>query len=269
MLALPFPTIDPVAVAIGPIAIRWYALAYLAGFVLGWRYCLGLARATPGRPSAEDFDDFLTWAVVGVILGGRLGYVLFYNLSYYAGNPLEALAVWHGGMSFHGGLTGVIVAILLFCWRRGLSPFAFGDLIAAAAPIGLFFGRIANFINGELYGRAAPDVAWAMVFPRDPLQVPRHPSQLYEAFLEGLVLFAVLAVLVRRPAVRARPGLVAGLFFIGYGLSRIAAEFFREPDAQLGFLWGGATMGQLLSIPMVLFGIWLAARARPRETVQS
>ena len=262
MLALAFPAIDPVAFQIGPIVIRWYALAYLAGFVLGWRYCLHLARANPGRPSVEDFDDFLTWAVVGVILGGRLGYVLFYNLPFYLENPLDALMVWHGGMSFHGGLLGVIAAILLFCWKRGISPFAFGDLIAAAAPIGLFFGRIANFINGELYGRPATDVPWAFVFPRDPLQVPRHPSQLYEAVLEGAVLFVVLAIAVRMPAVRQRPGMAAGIFFIGYGLSRIIAEFFREPDAQLGFLYAGATMGQLLSLPMVLFGVWLVAYAR-------
>ena len=262
MLALAFPALDPVAFELGPIVIRWYALAYLAGFVLGWRYCLHLARSNPGRPSAEDFDDFLTWAVIGVILGGRIGYVLFYNLPYYLQNPLDALMVWHGGMSFHGGLIGVIVAILLFSLRRGISPFAFGDLIAAAAPIGLFFGRIANFINGELYGRAAPDVPWAVVFPRDPTQLPRHPSQLYEAALEGALLFVVLAIAVRLPAVRERPGTVAGLFFIGYGLSRIVVEFFREPDPQLGFLFAGATMGQLLSLPMVLFGLWLVARAR-------
>lgn len=262
MLAIAFPVVDPVAFEIGPVAIRWYALAYLAGFILGWRYCLRLAAQVPGRPEPEDYDDFLTWAVVGVILGGRLGYVLFYNLPYYAENPLEAFAVWKGGMSFHGGLAGVLVAILLFCRSRGISPFAFGDLIAAAAPIGLFFGRIANFINGELYGRAAEGVSWAMVFPRDPLQIPRHPSQLYEAALEGLVLFIVMAVAVRLPSVRQRPGLAAGIFFIGYGLARIAAEFFREPDAQLGFLWGGATMGQLLSLPMVAVGLWMALRSR-------
>ncbi|HYG84962.1 MAG TPA: prolipoprotein diacylglyceryl transferase [Azospirillum sp.] len=266
MLAIPFPAIDPVAVSIGPIAIRWYALAYLVGFILGWRYCLALAKRHPGRPSPEDYDDFLTWAVLGVILGGRVGYVLFYNLPYYLENPLEALAVWHGGMAFHGGALGVVAAILLFCWRRGLSPFAFADLICAAVPIGLFFGRIANFINGELYGRAAPDVPWAVVFPRDPLQVPRHPSQLYEAMLEGLVLFVVLAVAIRNPAVRSRPGMASGIFLVGYGLSRIIVEFFREPDAQLGFLWGGATMGQLLSLPMVLIGLWLMMRARRAVT---
>ncbi|WP_207456952.1 prolipoprotein diacylglyceryl transferase [Azospirillum sp. SYSU D00513] len=263
MLAIAFPAIDPVAIEIGPLVVRWYALAYLAGFVLGWRYCLGLARSNPGRPNPEDFDDFLTWAVVGVILGGRIGYVLFYNLPFYLQNPLEALKVWQGGMSFHGGLLGVLVAIFLFSKKRGISPLAFGDLIGAAAPIGLFFGRIANFINGELYGRPADGVAWAVVFPRDPLQVPRHPSQLYEAVLEGAVLFIVLAILARNPAVRARPGLIGGLFFIGYSLSRIIVEFFREPDPQLGFLFAGATMGQLLSLPMLAFGLWLALRARP------
>ena len=269
MLAIPFPAIDPVAIEIGPVVIRWYALAYLAGFVLGWRYCLRLARTNPGRPTPQDFDDFLTWAVIGVILGGRIGYVLFYNLPHYLNNPLDALQVWHGGMSFHGGLLGVVLAILLFSLRRGISPFAFGDLIAAAAPIGLFFGRIANFINGELYGRPAPDVPWAVVFPRDPLQTPRHPSQLYEAALEGALLFVVLAIVARNPAVRARPGLIAGLFFIGYSLSRITAEFFREPDPQLGFLFAGATMGQLLSLPMLAFGLWLALRARRAEPVET
>ncbi|MBY6260675.1 prolipoprotein diacylglyceryl transferase [Azospirillum sp. 412522] len=258
-----FPTIDPVAFAVGPVVVRWYALAYLAGFVLGWRYCLGLARLDPDRrPHPEEFDDFLTWAVIGTILGGRLGYVLFYNLPYYLENPLDAVQVWHGGMSFHGGMVGVLTAIALFCWRRGISPFVFGDIIAACAPIGLFFGRIANFINGELYGRPAPDFAYAMVFPRDPLQVPRHPSQLYEAALEGVVLFVLLAIAIRTPALRNRPGTVGGLFLIGYGLSRIIVEFFREPDPQLGFLFAGATMGQLLSLPMVAIGLWLVLRGR-------
>lgn len=262
MFAIPFPAIDPVALAVGPVVIRWYALAYLAGFVLGWRYCLWQARGNPGRPSPEDFDDFLTWAVIGTILGGRLGYVLFYNLPFYLQDPLDALMVWHGGMSFHGGMLGVLLAIVLFSTRRGISTLAFGDLIAAAAPIGLFFGRIANFINGELYGRPAPDFAYAMVFPRDPLQVPRHPSQLYEAALEGAVLFVLLAVAARTPAIRRHPGSLAGLFLIGYGLSRIVVEFFREPDPQLGFLFAGATMGQLLSLPMVLIGLALLLYAR-------
>jgi phosphatidylglycerol:prolipoprotein diacylglycerol transferase len=265
MLAILFPAIDPVAIQIGPLAIRWYALAYLIGFVAGWRYCIGLARKDDRPPTAIDFDDFLTWAVVGVILGGRLGYVLFYNTGYYLNNPLEALAVWHGGMSFHGGLLGVVTAIALFSRRRGFSPLALGDLIACAAPIGLFFGRIANFVNAELWGRVT-DAPWGVIFPGERAGgLPRHPSQLYEAALEGLVLFVVLAVLARRPSIRNRPGLLAGIFFIGYGISRIVVEHFREPDPQLGFLLGGnVTMGQILSVPMVLVGIALIVIARRR-----
>lgn len=256
MLALAFPNIDPIAIQIGPLAIRWYALAYLAGFILGWRYCMRLARQDSRPPRPQDLDDFLTWAVVGVILGGRIGYVLFYNLPYYAEHPLQALAIWRGGMSFHGGLVGVVTAIVLFARRRGFPVLALGDLVAAAAPIGLFFGRIANFVNGELFGRAS-DAPWAVVFPQGGPE-PRHPSQLYEATLEGLVLFAVLYVLVHRPGTRDHPGLVTGTFFAGYGLARIAVEFFREPDPQLGFLLGGhATMGQLLSLPMVALGLGL------------
>jgi len=264
LFALPFPAIDPVALEIGPLAIRWYALAYLAGFVLGWRYCLWLARQNPGPPQPIDYDDFLSWAVVGVIVGGRTGYVLFYQLDFYLNDPSQILMLWHGGMSFHGGFLGVIVAVLLYSRARGFSPLAFGDLLACAAPIGLFFGRIANFINGELFGRAS-DVSWAMVFPRGgPL--PRHPSQLYEAALEGLLLFVIIGLLARLPALRNRPGTLVGVFFIGYGLARTTVEFFREPDAQLGFLFAGATMGQLLSLPMILIGIGFvlfARRAKP------
>jgi phosphatidylglycerol---prolipoprotein diacylglyceryl transferase len=260
---LAYPSIDPVAFEIGPLVIRWYALAYLAGLILGWRYCIHLARRLPGRPDPIDFDDFLTWAVIGVVLGGRIGYVLFYNLPQYLAHPLEALEVWKGGMSFHGGLTGVVVAVLLFCRHRGISPYAFADIVGAAAPIGLFFGRLANFVNGELYGRAADaSVSWAMIFPHDPLQIPRHPSQLYEAGLEGLVLFVLMAVLVHNRRIAERPGLAGGVFFLGYSAARIVSEFFREPDAQLGFPWGGATMGQILCLPMILFGAWLAIRAR-------
>jgi phosphatidylglycerol:prolipoprotein diacylglycerol transferase len=262
VLALPFPAIDPVAVEIGPIAIRWYALAYIVGFVAGWRYCMALADRDPTPPTRRDLDDFLAWAVIGTILGGRLGYVLFYNLPYFALHPLDALMVWQGGMSFHGGLLGVLAAIVAFALRRGISPFALGDLIACAAPIGIFLGRVANFVNGELYGRPS-DAPWAVEFPRGGF-VPRHPSQLYEAALEGVLLFLVLFVLARRPDVRAKPGLLAGVFLMGYGLGRIVAEFFREPDPQLGFLFGGATMGQLLSVPLVLAGAWLAATAGGR-----
>jgi phosphatidylglycerol:prolipoprotein diacylglycerol transferase len=263
MPGIPFPNIDPVAIEIGPLAIRWYALAYIVGILLGWRYCLRLARRDSLRPNAQDFDDFVVWAVLGIILGGRIGYVVFYNAAHYLQNPLDALRVWEGGMSFHGGLIGVFVAIAIFSWRRGFLPLALGDLVAAAAPIGLLFGRIANFVNGELFGRAA-DVPWGVVFPRGG-ELPRHPSQLYEAFLEGLVLFAVLAILAHRPGMRARVGLLTGVFLIGYGLGRTFVELFREPDAHLGFILGPITMGQILSAPMVLLGVYLMVRARRPE----
>jgi len=261
MSGLPFPNIDPIAIEIGPVAIRWYALAYIAGILLGWRYCLRLARRDTLRPSPQDFDDFVVWAVLGIILGGRIGYVVFYNTAYYLQNPLDALRVWEGGMSFHGGLIGVIVAIAIFSWRRGFSPLALSDLVAAAAPIGLFFGRVANFVNGELFGRVA-DMPWGVVFPRGG-ELPRHPSQLYEAFLEGLLLFAVLAILAHRPGMRARIGFLTGVFLVGYGFARTFVELFREPDAQLGFILGQITMGQILSAPMVLLGLYLMVRARP------
>jgi phosphatidylglycerol:prolipoprotein diacylglycerol transferase len=263
VLTLAFPNFDPVALSLGPLVIRWYALAYVVGLVVGWRYVLWLASRYNGIVTREEIDDLLMWATLGVLLGGRIGYVLFYNLPYFSAHPLEIFALWQGGMSFHGGLTGVVVAVALFCHFRGRSFLRVTDLVAAAAPIGLFLGRLANFVNGELYGRPT-DVPWAMVFPRDPLQVPRHPSQIYEAGLEGVTLFIVLAAFAWGSRAGERPGLLGGIFLFGYGLSRMAAEFFREPDPQLGFLWGGATMGQLLSIPVALAGIWLIVRALSR-----
>ena len=260
-LVMAFPAIDPEILRIGPFALRWYALAYIAGIVIGWRLALRAADAPPRRVTRAQVDDFVSWATLGIILGGRLGYVLFYKPGYYLSNPGEILALWRGGMSFHGGMLGVIGATLLFARRRGVPLLALGDVVALAAPIGLFFGRIANFINAELYGRAS-DVAWAMVFPTDPLQLPRHPSQLYEAALEGLALFAALALLAWRSDARLRPGTLAGSFLVGYSIARIACEFFREPDAHLGFLYAGATMGQLLCLPMLAAGIVLVARAR-------
>jgi phosphatidylglycerol---prolipoprotein diacylglyceryl transferase len=265
LLALPFPAIDPVAIAIGPLAIRWYALAYVVGLVGGWYYARRLAvRAdlwgSLKRPSATDIDDIIVWVALGVVLGGRIGYVLFYNFGAYIANPAEILAVWRGGMSFHGGFLGAILAILLFARAKGLNGLAMLDLAAVVTPIGLFFGRIANFINGELWGRPAPDLSFAFVFPHAG-PVPRHPSQLYEAFGEGLVLFVMLAFAVRRFGFR-RPGLLGGLFVLGYAVARVVCEFFREPDPQLGFLFGtsvsvlggGLTMGMLLSVPMALAG---------------
>jgi phosphatidylglycerol---prolipoprotein diacylglyceryl transferase len=263
LFAIPFPAIDPVLVEIGPLVIRWYALAYIAGIVLGWRLARRLVALKPVAATPEQLDDFITWVTLGIILGGRLGYVLFYRPGHYLANPLEILAVWQGGMSFHGGAVGVILAIVLFARRHRLDMLALADRTTAVVPIGLFFGRLANFINGELWGRVT-DVPWAMVFPGAGPE-PRHPSQLYQAGLEGLALFALLMVLVTRPSIRARRGFVSGAFLAGYGVARFIGEFFRQPDAHLGFLFAGATMGQLLSVPMIVVGAWLMLRAKPSE----
>jgi phosphatidylglycerol---prolipoprotein diacylglyceryl transferase len=258
LFAIPFPSIDPVAISLGPFAIRWYALAYIVGLLIGWRYCLMLADQPPHLLLRRDVDDFLVWATLGVVLGGRIGYVLFYQPGYYLNHPIEALYVWHGGMSFHGGALGVTIAIIWFTRARRIPLFAFSDIIVEAIPIGLFFGRIANFINGELYGRPS-QVAWAMIFPNGG-PVPRHPSQLYEAFCEGVLLFLALFAAERLKA-RRRPGVVTGLFLAGYAVARMSGEFFREPDAQLGFLIFGSTMGQLLSIPLLIAGLLIIAWA--------
>jgi phosphatidylglycerol---prolipoprotein diacylglyceryl transferase len=262
---IPFPDFDPIALQLGPIAIRWYALAYIAGLFGGLFYARSLAARDAlwggiRRPTAADLDDLLLWATLGVILGGRLAYVLFYNAGYFAAKPMEAFAIWSGGMSFHGGLAGAALAMIVFARARTLPILSLFDLVATVAPIGLLLGRIANFVNGELWGRVTT-AGWGVVFPNGgPL--PRHPSQLYEAATEGLVLLIVLAVAARGGAYR-RPGLVAGLFGAGYALARIGCEVFREPDPQLGFLFGGfATMGMLLSLPMLVIGIWLILRAK-------
>jgi phosphatidylglycerol:prolipoprotein diacylglycerol transferase len=325
MDALPFPAIHPEIFPpcckfdiggwqFGPFALRWYALAYIVGLVLGWRYCLAVAKKPPLVARPVDIDDFLVWATLGVVVGGRLGYVLFYNREDYLAHPLEVLYLWRGGMSFHGGAAGVVLAIFLFCRLRNISFFAFGDIICCAVPIGLLFGRIANFINGELWGRAAAaGLPWAMKFPSELLTngkapevvslatkidprygvnlrlndniaaiiaaypddprihdlllsnsflTPRHPSQIYEALLEGVVLFLVLWVLQRSGA-RQRLGLIAGVFLLGYGLARFVVEFVREPDFQLEEFTRsvGLSVGQLLSLPLVVAGLWLMWRA--------
>jgi phosphatidylglycerol:prolipoprotein diacylglycerol transferase len=252
LLAIPFPAINPVAISLGPIAIRWYALAYIVGLLIGWRYCLALAGRLPHLVNRQDVDDFLVWATLGVVLGGRIGYVLFYKPGYYVFHPVEALYVWHGGMSFHGGALGVTIAILLFTRARKIPLFAFSDIIAEAIPIGLFFGRIANFINGELFGRPT-EVSWAMSFPNGGA-ISRHPSQLYEAFCEGILVFLLLFAAERLGA-RQRPGIVTGLFLAGYAVARMSGELFREPDPQLGYLVFGTTMGQLLSVPLLIAGL--------------
>ena len=264
MLALTFPMIDPIAVQIGPVSIRWYSLAYVTGILLGWRYVLYLAKRPPQSLGKRDIDDFIIWATLGVILGGRLGYVLFYRPEFYLENPLNILVLWQGGMSSHGGMLGMVVATAIFARRRNTHWLAVGDLIVCAVPIGLFFGRIANFINGELFGRVS-DVSWAMAFPHGgPL--PRHPSQLYEAALEGLVLFIILAWMAQGTRALERRGILSGVFFTGYGVARIIVETFREPDAHLGFFAIGATMGQLLSLPVLLGGLWLLHYARRDST---
>ena len=262
MYAIAFPAIDPVALEIGPLAIRWYALAYVVGILLGWRYMIFLARRSPAPVAALHIDDFVVWATIGVVLGGRLGYALFYKPGYFLDHPGEILAMWRGGMSFHGGLCGVVLASVAFARARGIRWLALGDLICAAVPIGLFLGRLANFVNGELYGRATA-AAWGMVFPGGGPR-PRHPSQLYEAMLEGLALFAILALMACRGRALERPGLVSGAFLAGYAIARGFAELFRQPDAHLGFLALDTTMGQLLSLPLLLAGLYLMFRAGRR-----
>jgi phosphatidylglycerol---prolipoprotein diacylglyceryl transferase len=260
LFAIPFPAINPVAISLGPFAIRWYAIAYIVGLLIGWRYCLALTARPPHLVERQDVDDFLVWATLGVVLGGRIGYVLFYKPGYYLYHPIEALYVWHGGMSFHGGAIGVTIAIILFTRARQIPLFAFSDIITEAIPIGLFFGRIANFINGELFGRPS-DVPWAMIFPNGG-PMPRHPSQLYEAICEGILLFLLMFCAERLDS-RRRPGILTGLFLSGYAVARMSGELFREPDPQLGFLIFGTTMGQLLTIPMLIIGaliIWWALR---------
>ena len=273
VFAIPFPMIDPVAVQLGPLAIKWYGLAYVVGLLGGWWYARKLVGADNlwgdrARPQAIELDDMLLFVAFGVVLGGRIGFVLFYDLARYLERPQDIFAIWQGGMSFHGGLIGATLGLWLFAKRRGYPALSVFDLAAAVVPIGLLLGRIANFINGELWGRPAPDFPYAMVFPNGgPL--PRHPSQLYEAFAEGLLLFVLVNLLVRFGGFR-RPGFVAGVFGMGYAVARIVCEFFREPDPQLGFLFGtsvdalsgGITMGMLLSLPVFFAGLWLVLRSR-------
>jgi phosphatidylglycerol:prolipoprotein diacylglycerol transferase len=266
--AIAFPSFDPVIVQIGPVAIRWYGIAYVAGILLGWLYARAIVRSERlwgGRAPMmlADIDDFVLWGTFGVILGGRIGYVLFYNPAHFASHPAEILQLWKGGMSFHGGVVGVVVAVVLFARNRNIPMLSLGDVICAVYPIGHFLGRVANFVNGELWGRPS-DVPWAMVFA-EAGSLPRHPSQLYEAALEGLLLLVMLRLLIGYGALK-RPGLVIGAFAVGYGLMRCFCELFREPDPQLGFLWGGLTMGMLLSLPLMLAGlsfIWNAFRRPP------
>ncbi len=256
-----FPDISPVAFEIGPLVVRWYALAYVAGILLAQRYIGWLDRRTGHAILTEKArEDLVVYGVLGIILGGRIGYVIFYNLSEYLHNPEQVFYIWRGGMSFHGGLTGILIAFWLFARRFQLRWLQLMDLLAVATPIGLFFGRLANFVNGELYGRVTT-VPWGIVFPHGgPL--PRHPSQLYEAGLEGLLLGSLLWFIATRTKALDYRGITGGVFIFGYGMARFTVEFFREPDAQLGTLALGLSMGQWLCVPMLACGLWLLLTAR-------
>ena len=272
LLTIAFPVFDPVAFAIGPFVVRWYALAYIGGIVLGWIYARALIKNEtlwrgPSPITLAQMDDFILWVTIGIIVGGRTGYVLFYNPVFFIQHPAEIFELWKGGMSFHGGFLGCVAAVMLFARRNNTSILSLGDITTAVGPIGLFLGRIANFINSELWGRAAdPNLPWAMIFPNGG-PIARHPSQLYEAALEGIVLFVILAVMIRMGALK-RPGLILGSFISIYGIARIIGEFFREPDPQLGFLWGGLTMGMLLSVPMIIAGAIIIVAAWRRKAVE-
>ena len=255
--------LDPVALQLGPLALRWYSLAYIGGILAAWWLLLRMVRR-PGSPmTAAHVDDLITWCTLGVILGGRLAYVIFYNPGQYLADPLAVLKLWEGGMSVHGGLVGVILAILLYARKAGLSALRILDYAAVVTPLGLMLGRLANFMNGELWGRPT-DGSWGIIFP-DAGPLPRYPSQLFEAGLEGVTLLLLLNLLFWFTAARMRPGLLGGLFIACYGVARFAIEFVREPDLQLGVLPLGLTMGQLLSLPMIAAGLWLLATCRQRQ----
>jgi phosphatidylglycerol:prolipoprotein diacylglycerol transferase len=266
--SVPFPNFDPVLVHLGPIAIRWYALAYIAGILLGWRYAVSLVRSARlwvfrGPPASPlQIDDMILWVTLGIIVGGRLGHVLFYTPELIWTNPVEILKTWHGGMSFHGGALGVLLALIIFCLRNRLDLLRIGDVAAASAPLGLFFGRIANFINGELWGRPT-NLPWGIVFPGADPAVPRHPSQLYEAALEGIALFLLLRWATHGAKLLNRRGVVMGMFIAAYGVIRISLENVREPDSYMPHFPLGLTMGMLLSAPMLVAGgymIWRGLR---------
>lgn len=247
-----YPVIDPVAVRLGTIEIHWYGIMYLIGFLVAWLLGIYRSKRIKGLWTIEQISDLIFYGMVGVLLGGRLGYTIFYNLPYYASNPLEIFKVWDGGMSFHGATTGVIIAFILYAKKIGKNLFQLGDLILPAVPIGLGAGRLGNFINCELWGKVS-NVPWAMIFPNDSSGMPRHPSVLYEFFLEGIILFIILWIYSRKERPRM---VVSGMFLFWYGIFRFAIEFVRSPDIQLGYLaFGWLTMGQVLSVPMIICGI--------------
>ncbi|MEQ8440458.1 MAG: prolipoprotein diacylglyceryl transferase [Alphaproteobacteria bacterium] len=258
--------LDPIMLSIGPVDIRWYAMAYIVGLLVGWRLAMRMADRSPMAITPDHLDRFLTWAVVGVIVGGRLGAFLFYRPQVFFDDPAQILRVWEGGMSFHGGLLGVMVAMLLFARTNKVPLFSLTDIVCAVAPFGIMLGRVANFINGEHWGRVT-DVSWAIAFPRSGDLMPRHPSQLYECALEGALLFAVLMVVTFRGNGLGRPGLLSGVFLVGYALARMTGEIFREPEVLTQSLPFGTTWGQWLSLPMLLGGLYLIRLAMRRDRV--
>ncbi len=261
-----FPQFDAVAFALGPFEIRWYALAYILGLVFGWRYCISLTLRPPSIVKHVDIDDLFVWVTLGVLIGGRLGFVLLWHPAYYVDNPIEVLQPWKGGMAFHGGLLGVILAIYLYGRMNKKDFWPLADLLAAATPVGLFLGRVGNFVNGELWGRIT-DVPWGVIFPRAGPEV-RHPSQLYEAGLEGIALFAILTWLIFRRDALMRPGLIGGTFLAGYGFLRSVGEIFREQTHFVDELPLGITWGQLLSSVMIVLGTLVVVRALRKPPIR-
>jgi|JI8StandDraft_1071087.scaffolds.fasta_scaffold11167_3 phosphatidylglycerol:prolipoprotein diacylglycerol transferase len=250
-----FPNINPVIFSVGPLAVSWYSLSYIVGILLGWYYANKLILLYPIGISRQHTEDFISWAIIAIIIGGRLGHVLFYDPEKYLSNPIEILKTYEGGMSFHGGIFGVGVAAYLYCKKNQIRFLSFSDVLAIVAPIGLFLGRIANFINAELYGRQT-NVPWAVIFPHSD-GFPRHPSQLYEALLEGLFLFCIMLYFTYKSKFLLNPGRMSGIFLIFYGSFRVLVEFFREPDVKIGFIFKYFTLGQILCIPMILLGAYL------------
>ena len=268
LFVLTYPVIDPIAIEVGPVAVRWYGLAYMSGILLGWLYARRLVARKDlwgGKPpmTVSQVDDFLLWITLGIVLGGRLGFVLFYEPSFFWNNPSQIPAIWNGGMAFHGGLLGVALAVYVFSRVKGINALSLGDIASAATPFGLFFGRVANFINSEVVGRTT-DLPWAMVFPNTDGQ-PRHPSQLYEAALEGVVLFIILRIATHYYKALERPGTVFGLFLIFYALFRSLIEFVREPHAGHPMDVAFLTPGIVYSVPMALIGAWLIWRGRRKQ----
>ena len=243
---------DPIAIQFFSLEIRWYSLAYIFGVLIGWFYCKKIL--IKDAKIIKLFDDFISYLIIGIILGGRLGYILFYNLDYYLNNLIEILMIWQGGMSFHGGLLGVMASTIIFCKKYDLNKYIFLDLISASAPIGLFLGRVSNFVNSELYGRET-DVLWSVIFMKVD-KITRHPSQIYEALLEGIILFFIMFLLIRKNYLE-RPGLISALFLILYSLFRFFVEFYREPDEQLGFVFLNLSMGQIISLVFLCYGFYL------------